>query len=141
MLAVYDRNSSSFGKDAYLLTNPPGHDAAYKGLEVTVDGALARRWRTRFDGALSIGEAMGSNRGFGAIENDAGSTGELFENPNAETYARGHQFFDRAYVMKWWAAYTAPRQYVLSAVARYQDGQPFPLSVGVLTQSPRSARG
>ena len=33
--------------------------------------------------------------------------------------------FDRAYVMKWWAAYIAPKQFVWSAVARYQDGQPF----------------
>jgi hypothetical protein len=142
-LAIYDRDPASFGQDRYFLTNPPGHEGTYEGLEVTVDGALLGGWRTRFDGALYRSYTRGSNRGFSAVENDAGSLGELFENPNAETYARGHPFFDRAYVMKWWTSYPAPKHWIVSAIARYQDGQPFARVVVVpdLNQGPEAVQG
>lgn len=142
LLPVYDRDAASFGKDRYLLTNPPGHDADYLGLEVTVDRQIIHGLRTRFDGALYAGEARGSNRGYGPVENDPGTVGELFTNPNADTFARGHQFFDRAYVMKWWAAYAAPKHWLVSAVARYQDGQPFSRMVIVpdLNQGPEAVQ-
>jgi hypothetical protein len=68
---------------------------------------------------------IGGTRGFGALENAPGIVGEVFENPNAETYARGHGFFDRGYVVKWWNSYLAPKECVVSGVVRYQDGQPF----------------
>jgi hypothetical protein len=69
--------------------------------------------------------------------------GELFENPNARTYAYGHGFVDRGYVMKWWAHYAAPGNYALSAVARYQDGQPFSRLnvVPDLNQGPEAING
>ena len=125
LLPVYSRLPSSFGHDSYLLTNPEGHRSRHGGVEVTLERMIASGWRTRFDGTAFGASGLGVNRGFGALEADTGGVGELFENPNARTYAWGHTFFDREYVMKWWNAYSAPRQFLFSAVARYQDGQPF----------------
>ena len=125
LLPAYDRKPSSFGQDRYLLTNPNRHSGYYKGVEVTLEGKIAGAVRTRFDGAAYHAAALGGNRGFAPNENDPGVIGELFENPNATTYARGHPFSDRGYVMKWWGQYTAPREYHVDVAARYQDGQPF----------------
>ena len=125
LLEVYDRQPSSFGRDQYVLGNPPDHSGSYDGIDVAIEGAIATRLRTRFDGSLYHGFATGGSRGFRAVESDPGMIGELFENPNARTYANGHLFFDRAYVIKWWGSYLGPKDYVVSAVARYQDGQPF----------------
>ena len=125
LLPVYDRDPSSFGQDRYLLTNPLGQDTRYQGLELTVERSSASRWRTRFDGAAYRSDAIGANRGFRVLENDPGIVGEVFENPNADTYARGRGFFDRGYVVKWWNSYLAPKDWAVTAVVRYQDGQPF----------------
>lgn len=125
LLPVYDRTPSSFGRDAYVLTNPGAHSASYLGYDLVLEGAIARRLRTRVEGSLYHGLAMGAYRGVGPLENDHGLMGELFENPNALTGARGNTFLDRTYVVKWWARYEAPGQWVATAVARYQDGQPF----------------
>jgi hypothetical protein len=140
LLLVYDRKPSSFGQDRYVLTNPQGHTGYYKGFEVTLEGSVAEIARTRFDGSAYHGATLGANRGFGAVENDPGVIGELFENPNATTYARGHAFSDRGYAMKWWGQYLAPKQYVVSAAARYQDGQSFSRLVVVpdLNQGPEA---
>jgi hypothetical protein len=51
--------------------------------------------------------------------------GERLEDPNAETLSRGRLFFDRAFTLKLAAAYRAPGDVRVAAVARYQDGQPF----------------
>jgi len=140
MLVVYDRNPASFGADRYLLTNPPTDNGYYKGFEVTLEGTVANVARTRFDGSAYHGATLGANRGFTAAENDPGAIGELFETPNATTYARGHAFSDRGYVMKWWGQYAAPHEYLVSAAARYQDGQPFSrvLVVPDLSQGPEA---
>ena len=125
VLAVYDRRTSSFGQDRYLLTNPAGDDARYHGLELTIETLTGTRWRTRFDGVAYRSDGIGANRGFRVLENDSGIIGEVFENPNAGTYARGREFFDRGYVVKWWNTYVAPKEWTVTAVVRYQDGQPF----------------
>ena len=96
VLPVYSRLPSSFGNDRYLLTNPAGHYSRHRGVEVTVERMMASGWRTRFDGTAFGASALGVNRGFGALEADTGAVGELFENPNARTYAWGHTFFDPA---------------------------------------------
>jgi len=142
-LPVYDRRPSSFGLDRYLLTNPPETFGTYDGFEVTFDGRIASRFRTRFDGSSYQGWVMAGNRGFRPLESDPGVIGELFGNPNARTYAYGHGFVDRGYVIKWWAHYAAPKNYAVSAVARYQDGQPFSRLVIIpdLNQGPEAING
>jgi len=58
------------------------------------------------------------------LENEPGVAGELFDQPNADTYARGRLFFDRAYTLKV-AGLWRPRDWSFGVVANYQDGQPF----------------
>jgi hypothetical protein len=142
-LAVYDRRPSSFGLDQYLLTNPPDTSGKYDGFEVTIEGRIGSRFRTHFDGTSYQGWVMAGNRGFRVLENDPGVIGELFENPNARTYAYGHGFVDRGYVIKWWSQYVAPKNYAVSAVARYQDGQPFSRLAIIpdLNQGPEAING
>jgi hypothetical protein len=79
-------------------------------------------------------------RGFRVEENDQGIVGEIYQNPNADTYARGRTFFDRAFTIKVGSAYRAPGDLHFGMVARYQDGQPFARSVIVadLAQGPEA---
>ena len=142
-LPVYDRRPSSFGLDQYLLTNPPDTFGKYDGFEVTIEGRIGSRFRTHFDGTSYQGWVIAGNRGFRVFESDPGVIGELFENPNARTYAYGHGFVDRGYVIKWWTQYVAPKNYAVSAVARYQDGQPFSRLAIIpdLNQGPEAING
>jgi hypothetical protein len=142
-LPVYDRRPSTFGLDQYLLTNPPGTYGKFDGFEVTIAGSVGDRFRMRFDGSSYQGWVIAGNRGFHPVESDPGVLGELFENPNARTYAYGHGFVDRGYVIKWWANYAAANNWAASAVARYQDGQPFSRLAIVpdLNQGPEAING
>jgi TonB dependent receptor len=142
-LPVYDRRPSSFGLDQYLLTNLPATVGLYDGIEASIEGSVGGRLRTRFDGTSYQAWVSAGNRGFRPFESDPGVIGELFENPNARTYAYGHGFVDRGYVIKWLTHYAAPRDYVLSAVARYQDGQPFSRLAIIpdLNQGPEAING
>jgi hypothetical protein len=122
-LPVFIRDSRSFGNDTYRLTNVPG-DVRHEGVELTVEKRIAASLLVRVGGTASRSTGAGANRGYGVLENDPGVVGELFDEPNADTYARGRLFFDRAYTLKV-AALWRPRDWSLGAVANYQDGQPF----------------
>jgi hypothetical protein len=123
-LPIFARHPASFGNDRYLLTNPAEHDVVHEGVELTVEKRIAASLLVRASGTASRSTGAGGNRGYGVLENDPGVTGELFDQPNADTYARGRLFFDRAYTLKV-AALWRPRDWSLGAVANYQDGQPF----------------
>ncbi|HWX25156.1 MAG TPA: hypothetical protein VN083_08955, partial [Vicinamibacteria bacterium] len=125
LLPIYGRSPASFGKDRYLLTNPAGHDTLYEGLEINLDTTLLSRLSLHLGATASRAEGSSGNRGFGVLENDAGVIGELFDDPNADTFSRGRLFFDRAYTLKISALYRAPGGVLLGLLARYQDGQPF----------------
>jgi hypothetical protein len=137
LLPVFDRKPESFGLDRYLLTNPPGHTGRHQGVELRVEKALGARFALFAGATASRTEVRGGNRGFRATENDQGVVGELFDDPNADTYALGRGFFDRAYTIKVAAAWRAPHGFRLGLVARYQDGQPF----GRLVVVPDLAQG
>jgi hypothetical protein len=125
LLPVYERSPASFGKDRYLLTNPAGHDTLYEGLELNLDTTALSRVGLHVGATASRAEGSSGNRGFRVLENDPGVIGELFDDPNADTFSRGRLFFDRAYTVKISALYRAPWDLLLGLVARYQDGQPF----------------
>jgi hypothetical protein len=135
-LPVYDRLPSSFGADRYVLTNNP-ETASYDGTELTwqLQGV---RWWSLVGASAYWTRSLSSNPGFRSDENDPGLIGTVLENPNALTYARGSMFTDRSYVMKWSTVYRAAHGITMSAVARYQDGQPFSRLVVVpgLAQGP-----
>ena len=124
LLAIYDRTPESFGLDRFLLTNVTGDTASYEGLEFVWKWTGVRWWSEGGASALRS-EAAGGNRGFRSEENDQGVIGELFEDPNAQTNARGRLFFDRGYALKWTTGVRAPHDLRFGATARYEDGQPF----------------
>jgi hypothetical protein len=123
-LPVYDRLPESFGQDRFLLTNPD-MDAATMGAVVVWARLSSSRFTLHVGGTASASVGSGGNRGFAAFENDQAIDGELFSNPNAQTYARGRLFNDRAYTIKLLTVYRLPWDLRLGAIVRYQDGQPF----------------
>jgi hypothetical protein len=137
LLSVYDRNPSTFGQDRYLLTNPAGDDVVQQGAELALELRPWQRLRVRLGGTASMTTGPGANRGFRVSENDPGLTGELYDDPNSDSFATGRMFFDRGFTLKLAAAYQTKR---LGAgfVARYSDGQPFARVVVVegLAQGP-----
>jgi hypothetical protein len=137
LLPVLDRRPESFGLDRYLLTNPPDHTGLHQGVELRVEKALGARFALFAGATASRTEFRGGNRGFRVTENDQGVVGELFDDPNADTYSLGRGFFDRAFTIKVAAAWRAPHGVRLGVVARYQDGQPF----GRLVVVPDLAQG
>ena len=123
-LPVFARRPASFGLDAYVLTNAAGHEMLHEGVELVVEKRIAASLLLRVGGTASRSTGTGGNRGYGVLENDPGVIGEAFDQPNAETWASGRLFFDRAYTLKV-AGLWRPRDWSFGAVANYQDGQPF----------------
>jgi hypothetical protein len=125
VLTVYDRKPASFGKDAYLLTNPEQHNGTQVGLDFAIERLFDGRWYMAFGGSAQRSDAYAGNPGFLVNENDWGVLGELFENPNAQSYARARQFVERGYIIKWSGGLVTRDGTHLGLVARYQDGQHF----------------
>lgn len=123
-LTVFERRRDTFGQDRYLLTNPDVEHATMGAVVVTAEVNMPRVL-FRIGGTASASVGSGGNRGFTAFENDQSVLGELFTNPNAQTYARGRLFNDRAYTIKSLAILRFPSRITVGTLARYQDGQPF----------------
>ncbi len=123
-LAVFDRLPESFGKDAFLLTNPADGNAKYEGIETTWT-LSTRRLRVLFGVMAYRTRSWVGHLGFGPLENDQSVVGDVFEQPNARPVVQGSYFFDRSYVAKWSTSYRAPGDIRVGFSARYQDGQPF----------------
>jgi hypothetical protein len=124
LLPVFERRAARFGADRYLLTNVTGDDAWHEGAEITLahDG---ERLGLLFGATAHRSDGPNAWRGFRPEENDQGLVGERRDQPNADTFARGRLFPDRAYTIKVAGRYAAPGDLRLGVVARYQDGQPF----------------
>jgi hypothetical protein len=137
LLPVFDRRPETFGLDRYILTNPAGHTGLHQSLEIRVEKLLGERWMLLAGATASRTEIRGGNRGFRVMENDQGVVGELFDNPNADTYSRGRGYFDRAFTIKVATAWRPGGDWRLGLLARYQDGQPF----GRLVVVPDLAQG
>ncbi|RPJ71410.1 MAG: hypothetical protein EHM24_12505 [Acidobacteria bacterium] len=142
VLEVYDRRPESFGEDRDILTNPPGHDSHYIGVDVGLERVFDGRWYMLFGAAAHRSDGIGANRNFRVNESDPGLLGETFQNPNALTYARGRLFLERGYVIKWSSGLVTGRGFSAGAMARYQDGQHFSRLVIVpdLAQGPEAVQ-
>ena len=123
-LTVYERLPSSFGRDAFLLTNPEAADLSHEGIEVTLDLRYPR-WRMLFGATAYRSRGLGGFIGNRVLENDPGVIGERFELPAASSMPPGRLYFDRAYIGKWSGMYSAPADVRIAGTVRYQDGQPF----------------
>jgi hypothetical protein len=142
-LPIFDRDPASFGADQYVVTNPAGLGWRYQGVELVFDLQPVDGLRFRLGATAHRSEGSAADRGFRSDENDPGHPGELFDNPNADTFASGRLFFDRAYTIKIAAWYTRGRQGPrLGTIVRYQDGQPFARLVlaPTLAQGPEAVR-
>jgi hypothetical protein len=140
LLPVYDRKPSAFGRDRYVLTNPDGHTGTQVGVDFAFERLFDGRWYMLFGASAQRSDAYAGNPGFHANENDWGVLGELFENPNALSYARARQFVERGYIIKWSGGFVMPDGTHVGAIARYQDGQHFGRMVVVsdLNQGPEA---
>ncbi len=123
-LLGYNRLTTSFGQDQYLVTNPAQKAARAFALRMSWE-YTGERLFTIFGATASAGQGSISNRGYGPYENDQDQPGEVFTNPNATAYAYGRLFSDRAFTIKWTTRYRLPYDVTVAAIARYQDGQPF----------------
>ena len=101
ILPVYNRRPETFGLDRYLLTTPSQEDATFKGFEI---GFTWNTARVLIEGGLTAGisDIPAASRGFHAEENDQGLPGEVWSNPNAQTFSRTRPFADRAYTWGQW---------------------------------------
>jgi len=139
-LDTYSRTPASFGLDHYVLTNPAGLTATFKGLDANV------QWRSQyvvlaFGATAGDAEATSALRGFRADENDPGML-DIAGNPNSLVNAQGRPFYDRGYTGKLALAFRLPHDIGIGTIVRYQDGQPFSrLAVATgLAQGPEPIR-
>ena len=124
LLPFFERVPSTFGQDHYVLLNPQNHDVVHEGVELALELLPREHFRMRVSGTASKTTGAGANRGFFSSENDPGVPGEIYDNPNADSFKTGRMFFDRAYTAKFGASY-GTRGFTLGWIIRYQDGQPF----------------
>ena len=125
MLPYYNRSPATFGQDRELLTNPPKLYNLFHGVEAIVERRFAKRFQMLAGATMTGSDAPGGNRGFHVFENDHGVTGEVLTNPNATTFAKNRQFFERGYSIKVSGSYHGPHDVRIGVTSRYQDGQPF----------------
>jgi hypothetical protein len=125
LLPIWNRLPASFNTDSYVLQNVEHNSARDHGMDLVLERVWDGRWGTMIGATAHKSEGIGGNRGYRADENDQGVLGEVFSEPNAETFARGRLFFERGYVIKWSAMYQLPYGLRGGSAARYQDGQHF----------------
>jgi len=123
-LIFYNRPTSTFGADRYLLTNPPDHVATFVGVDF-VGEVHAKRLFLIAGGTAGRSEGLSAYRGYSAIENDAASLGDVFVDPNSRAHAQGRLFTERGYTIKTAMSYQFDGDFTAALVGRYQDGQHF----------------
>ncbi len=123
VLTLYNEKASALGHDFLLLTNP-GLRASYKGFEASMMAQLRNSWE--FSASFSAGQTLArTSPGNSPFQNDTGFTGSLGIDPNTLVMSQGRTYFDRGYMGKITAYYSAPHGFYLAAVATYFDGVPF----------------
>jgi hypothetical protein len=124
VLTLYDEIPSSLGQDFFLLTNPPGDRASFKGLEIRLSKSLRRLWE--FSASFTAMQTLApTSPGNSVFENDTGFVGSLYTSPNTLLYDTSRTYFDRAFVGKATGYYRAPGGLQLATVVKYYDGLPF----------------
>lgn len=124
ILTLYNRDPAALGHDFFLLTNPPGGHASFKGFEIRLNKPLDRFWG--FAACFTALRTRASTSpGNSVLENDWGFVGALGSDPNTFVFASSRTYFDRAFVGKATGYYMARGKIQLSAVVKYYDGLPF----------------
>jgi len=138
LIPVYSRPPGMPDADRYMLTNAPDDHLIYHALEIVYEQPVTPNFRMRISALEWWTGGQTPAPGFHVRENDQGLVGELFQDPNTLSHAKGPNFFDRSYVLKWFGSYLAPRGVWISFTANYRDGQAFAglIPVTDLTQGP-----
>jgi len=124
VLTLYNRNRSALGRDFFVLTNPPGDRASAKGFEVRLTKPLLRLWQ--FSASFTALQTLApTSPGNSVLENDTGSVGSLYTDPNTLLFDTSRTYFDRAFIGKARGCYAAPHGFRLGVVAKYYDGLSF----------------
>jgi hypothetical protein len=123
-LPIYNRPVSAFGADQYFLTNNPDIQSTFTGVDITAQVTKEKMFLL-IGGTAGRSAGWASNRGFRYNENDIGVLGEVFADPNANTFAKARVFTERGYTLHASGVYHFARDIRLGVAARYQDGQHF----------------
>ncbi|HEY4365040.1 MAG TPA: hypothetical protein VGN17_29015 [Bryobacteraceae bacterium] len=109
-LTVYAQNPATFGNDQFLLTNPSGLRMDQKG--IVASGTYTRHESFSLRASFFAGKSWGAtNPGNDPWQNDAGSVGALYADPNTLINASGRPAMDRSYVGKLSAFYVTPARW------------------------------
>jgi hypothetical protein len=123
-LPIYNRSVSTFGADRYLLTNNTDIQSTFTGFDITAQVTKERLFVV-VGGTAGRSGGWAGNRGFRYNENDIGVMGEVFTNPNANTFAKARVFTERGYTLHASGVYHFGHDIRLGIATRYQDGQHF----------------
>jgi hypothetical protein len=123
-LPIYNRSPSTFGADRYLLTNIPDISSTFTGFDLTAQ-IVKEPIYVMIGGTAGRSGGWASNRGFKYNENDIAVLGEVFADPNANTFAKARVFTERGYTLHASGVYHFPYDIRFGLAARYQDGQHF----------------
>jgi TonB dependent receptor-like, beta-barrel len=123
-LPIYNRSVSTFGADRYLLTNNPDITSTFTGFDITAQVTKEKLF-VLIGGTAGRSGGWASNRGFRYNENDIAVLGEVFADPNANTFAKARVFTERGYTLHVSGAYHFGHDIRLGLATRYQDGQHF----------------
>lgn len=124
LLTLYNRDPAALGRDSFLLTNPPGGHASFKGFEIRLNKPLDRRWA--FSASFTAMRTLAATSSGNSVqENDWGFVGSLGADPNTYVLASSRTYFDRAFIGKATGYYVVPGGLQLAAVVKYYDGLPF----------------
>lgn len=124
LLPIVEESLRSLTQSQFLLTNPADHHALGEGAELGFD-TNTKHVHWGLLGAAFRDSGRGGNRSLRVGENDFGVVGESFDRTNADTYAYGRLFFDRAYSLRMYLTANDVLGFTFGAIARYDDGQPF----------------
>jgi len=142
-ITVFNQDPATLGQDRFILTNPKGLTANYKGVEIQVNKRFSDKWQMVT--GLTLGRANAFAKGSGSFipggNADTGGIGTgLFDTPNSLINAKGRSFWDRPVIFKLAGSYVAPWDLTIGAFLKAQSGVPFPRQIqtdpNLLNQGP-----
>jgi outer membrane receptor protein involved in Fe transport len=117
VLTVFAQDPSTIGDSRNVLTNPAGNNRTYKGVEVTAVKRLSDNWQAVASLVVSDFQVIKATT--------AGSSNDLFENPNALINARGKDPHNQTVQLKVQGTYVAPYGILVSGFYRFLTGLPY----------------
>ncbi|HSE39823.1 MAG TPA: carboxypeptidase regulatory-like domain-containing protein [Acidobacteriota bacterium] len=133
---VFNQDPATLGQDRFVLTNPPGNEADYRGVEIQVNKRFSNKWQMIT--GLTLGRSNAFAKGSGSFipggnADTGGVSSGLFDSPNSLINADGRSFWDRPVIFKLAGSYSGPWDIVFGGFLRAQSGVPFPRQIQITT--------